>query len=303
MKKVVITGANGFIGSSLLKRMLKDQVEVYAIDINFTVCRLPDSPLVHCIETGLDDNDKLIELLALAKGCDAFYHLAWRGVNGPDKAAPAIQLENAKIATTCAAVAKAIECKKFLCAGTVAEQSVHSLQNLKATSGSMMYGVAKHCTHLMLETYCKNIGQPFVWMQFSNIYGVGNKTGNLVSYTLGELMAGKEPSFGPAEQPYDFIYVDDLIEAVYRLGTNETSNNCYFIGSGEPRILKEYLLEIGEHCGRRDAVKIGLRPDDGIRYDFGMFDTKELREDIGEYISTRFTEGIKKTINWLKGQK
>lgn len=300
MKKVIITGANGFIGSSLVKRMLQDEVEVFAIDINFSVCRLPESPLLYCIETGLDDKDKLVNLLANAKGSDAFYHLAWRGVNGTDKANPAVQLDNAKMATLCAAVAKELGCKKYLCAGTVAEQSVHSLPNLAATSGGMMYGVAKHCTHLMLETYCKNIWQPFVWMQFSNIYGVGNKTGNLVSYTLGELMAGKEPSFGPAKQPYDFIYVDDLIEVVYRLGFKETKKNCYFIGSGEPRILKEYLLEMGELCGRRDAVKIGLRQDDGIRYSFDMFDTKALREDVGEYVSMRFTEGIKKTINWLK---
>jgi nucleoside-diphosphate-sugar epimerase len=55
-------------------------------------------------------------------------------------------------------------------------------------------------------------------MQFSNIYGIGNNTGNLVSYTLGELILNKEANFGPALQPYDFIYVDDLIEAVYRLG-------------------------------------------------------------------------------------
>lgn len=300
MKKVIITGANGFIGSSLVKRLLKDNVEIYAIDINFSVCRLPDSPLVHCIETGLDDRKKLQELLAAAEGCDAFYHLAWRGVNGPDKADPSVQFDNAKMAAACAYVAKAMGCKKFLCAGTVAEQSVHSLPNLTSTSGGMMYGVAKHCTHLMLETCCKNIGQPFVWMQFSNIYGVGNKTGNLVSYTLGELMAGKEPSFGPAEQPYDFIYVDDLIEAVCRLGTNETKQNAYFIGSGEPRILKEYLLEIGELCGKREAVKIGLRPDDGIRYNFMMFNTDALRNDIGNYVSTSFTEGINKTINWLK---
>lgn len=300
MKKVVITGANGFIGSSLVKRMLQDEVEVFAIDINFSICRLPESPLVHCIETGLDDKEKLVKLLAPAKGCDAFYHLAWRGVNGPDKADPAIQLENAKMATNCAVVAKAIACKKYLCAGTVAEQAVHSLPNLTATSGGMMYGVAKHCTHLMLETYCKNIGQPFVWMQFSNIYGVGNKTGNLVSYTLGEILAGKEPSFGPAEQPYDFIYVDDLMEAVYRLGSSETRQSCYFVGSGEPRILKEYLLEIGELTGRKEAVKIGQRADDGIRYDFRMFDTKPLRQDIGDYVSTPFTEGIMKTINWLK---
>ena len=300
MKKVIITGANGFIGSSLVKRMLQDGVEVFAIDINFSVCHLPESPLVHCIETGLDDKEMLVSQLDDAKEADAFYHLAWRGVNGLDKANPAVQLDNAKMATLCTAAVKELGCKKFLCAGTVAEQSVHSLPNLTATSGGMMYGVAKHCTHLMLETYCKNIGLPFVWMQFSNIYGVGNKTGNLVSYTLGELMAGKEPSFGPAEQPYDFIYVDDLIEAVYRLGKNETSQNCYFVGSGEPRILKEYLLEIGELCGRREAVKIGLRADDGIRYDFGMFDTEALRKDIGEYVGTHFTEGIKKTINWLK---
>ena len=76
----------------------------------------------------------------------------------------------------------------------------------------MMYGVAKHACRLIVEDYCKNIGQNFVWMQFSNIYGVGNKTGNLVSYTLGELMAGKEATFSPALQPYDFIYVEDLIE-------------------------------------------------------------------------------------------
>ena len=62
-------------------------------------------------------------------------------------------------------------------------------------------------------------------MQFSNIYGPSNKTGNLVSYTIGELKKGNEASFGPALQPYDFILVDDLIEAVLRLGEKETKRN------------------------------------------------------------------------------
>lgn len=303
MQKVIITGANGFIGSSLVRRLLKSEVEAYAIDIDFSHNRLPESPLVHCIETGLDNKERLLSLLEQAHECDAFYHLAWRGVNGPDKANPAIQLDNTKMAIDCATVAKAIGCKKFLCAGTVAEQSVHSLNGLDKTSGGMVYAVAKHCTHLMLETYCKNIGQPFVWMQFSNSYGIGNKTGNLVSYTLGELMEGREPSFGPAEQPYDFIYIDDLLEAVFRLGERETKQNFYFIGSANPRILKEYLLEIGELAGGRDAVKIGLRSDDGIRYDFGMFNTDSLRKDIGDYVSIPFEEGIRKTIDWLKGNE
>ena len=138
----------------------------------------------------------------------------------------------------------------------------------------MMYGVAKHACRIILEDYCKNIAQQFVWMQFSNIYGVGNKTGNLVSYTLGELMAGKEAAFGPALQPYDFIYVDDLIE--------------------------DYLIRIGELVGCADKVGIGVREDDGVKYTMDMFDNSNLVSTIGEYASIDFDKGIDKTINWLK---
>ena len=301
MKNVIVTGANGFIGSTLVNNLLKNGVKVVAIDISFAAPRIPDCDQAVKLEVGLDDVEKLKALIPTGE-YDAMYHLAWAGVNGPNKADPTVQLNNIQLGINCAQLCKAIGVKKLLCAGTVAEQAVHSLPNLSHTSGGMMYGVAKHCAHLMLEDYCKNIGLGFVWMQFSNIYGVGNKTGNLVSYTLGELLKGNEATFGPAAQPYDFIYVDDLLEAVYRLADSETKQACYYIGSGSPRILREYLLKIGELAGMQEKVGIGIRPDDGIKYDFSMFDTTPLREAIGDYVSTPFEEGIKKTIYWLKEQ-
>jgi nucleoside-diphosphate-sugar epimerase len=299
MKNVIVTGANGFIGGSLVSKLLEHGVKVVAIDISFTPSRLPDSPDLLKLETSLDDLEHLIAQIPAAE-YDAMYHLAWAGVNGPSKADPLAQLKNVQMGITCAKLCKELGVKKLLCAGTVAEQSVHSLPSLISASGGMMYGVAKHASHLMTECYCKNIGLQFVWMQFSNIYGVGNRTGNLVSYTLNELLAGNEATFGPAEQPYDFIYVTDLIEAVYRLGSSETGQSAYFIGSGTPRILKEYLYEIGELSGDRTKVCVGVRPDDGIRYSFPMFDTKALVSDIGEYVTTSFEDGIVKTIEWLK---
>lgn len=297
MKKVIITGANGFIGSSLIKKMVANNVEVVAVDITFAGDRLPATDLITKIEPGVDAAlaDKIP-----AGEYDAFYHLAWRGVNGAEKADPTIQLANIQMAVDCANICKKLSVKKYLCAGTVAENATFSLSNLQQTSGGMMYGVAKHACRLIVEDYCKNIGQNFVWMQFSNIYGVGNKTGNLVSYTLGELMAGKEATFSPALQPYDFIYVEDLIEAVYRLGANETKKAFYYIGSGSPRILKNYLLRIGELVGYADKVGIGIRPDDGIKYSMDMFCNKDLVEAVGEYVSTDFDNGINKTIAWLK---
>ena len=295
MKNVIITGANGYIGSSLIRKLTSENVKVVALDISFSNSKLLKNDLVTEIETQLDDVDELLRLIP-RKEYDAMYHLAWAGVNGPSKADPVIQLKNAEMAMNCVTVAKRLGVKKLLCAGTIAERATESLSNLNTTSGGMMYGVAKHCTHLMLETYCKNIDLEYVWMQFSNIYGPANKTGNLVSYTIGELEKGNEAFFGPAIQPYDFIFVDDLIEAVVRLGENKTNKNSYFIGSGEPRQLKDYLIEIGQLCGKEELIKIGVRPDDGIRYSFDMFDVSPLKEDIGEYITKNFTEGIKYTL-------
>ena len=300
MKKVIITGANGFIGSSLIKKMVANKVEVVAVDVTFAGDRLPESELIKRIESVVDTS--LVDKIP-TDDYDALYHLAWRGVNGVEKADPSVQLANIQMAVDCANICKKLNVKKFLCAGTVAENATYSLPNLRTTSGGMMYGVAKHACQLIVEDYCKNIGQNFVWMQFSNIYGIGNKTGNLVSYTLGELMSGNEATFGPALQPYDFIYVDDLIEAVYRLGGSKTEKSFYYIGSGAPRILKEYLLRIGELAGYADKVCIGIRPDDGIKYSMDMFDNSSLVAAIGDYVSTDFDNGILKTIAWLKNDR
>lgn len=294
MNRVIITGAGGFVGSALTQKMIDNGIEVVAVSPNYN-SNFPDNLLVKRIETVIKDQDELFKMIPKGQ-YDAFYHLAWRGINGAEKADPWIQLDNIKMSLSCAYVASRLKCEKFLCAGTVAERAVESLPGLEMTNGGMAYSTAKQCAHLMLETYCKNIGLKFIWMQFSNIYGVQNKTGNLVSYTLEQLKTGKAATFGPALQPYDFIFIDDLIEAVYRLRMGETKSNCYFIGSGKPRILKDYLNEIGREYGKPELIKIGVRPDDGIRYRMEMFDTSNLVADIGKYVTDSFEEHVKYII-------
>lgn len=299
MNCVVVTGASGFIGSSLVRTLIANGINVLAIDILFNDS-FPKSDLITKIESGIDST--LVSKIP-QKSYDALYHFAWKGVNGPDKADPNVQMDNTKMTLECAKICKQLSVKKMLVAGTIAEQSVNSLPNLDHVNGGMLYGVAKHVTHLMTEAYCKNIDLPLIWMQFSNIYGVGNKTGNLISYTLTELLSNRDACFGPALQPYDFIYIDDLIEAVYRLGAlpvGEPLQQSYFIGSGTPRILKEYLYRVGEIEKCPNRIMLNVRPDDGIRYTMEMFDIEPLRKAIGDYVSITFDEGIVKTTNWLR---
>ena len=295
MQRVIVTGANGFIGSSLIKKLIKKEICVVAADISFASSKLPESGFIQTVETGLEDASAFAGKIPGGE-YDAFYHFAWQGVNGADKADPLVQLNNIKMMLNCAAAAKQLGCKRFLCAGTVAERAVESLDRLKKVGGGMMYGSAKHAAHIMLETYCKNIGLDFVWMQFSNIYGPENKTGNLVSYTLGQLMKGEAAAFGPAKQPYDLIYVEDLIAAILKIGEIEQPRSFYFIGSGEPHILGEYLTEIGRLFGREDLIRLGERPDDGVVYRKEMFDVSPLKEDIGNYVSMSFLDAIEYTI-------
>lgn len=292
--RAIVTGANGFIGSNLIKKLIDNNIEIIAIDLSFD--NLPNSNLIEKFEISVNDIDELL-FNPECYDCDLFYHFAWDGVNGDKKGDINIQLKNVELSLNCAKIAKELNIKKFLCAGTIAERNVESLSNLNKANASLIYGTAKHSLHLMLEAYSKNINLDFVWMQISNIYGPNNKTGNLISYTLNQLKNNEPATFGPAEEPYDFIYIDDVINAIYLLGINKTNNNFYFIGSGKPMKLKDYLIRIGKLCNKEHLIKIGERMDDGIKYTFDMFDNKELLNDIGNYISMDFDDGIKFTIN------
>ena len=110
MKNVIVTGGNGFIGSSLIKKLVANGVNVVAVDITFAGDRLPESEFITKIESGVD--------VSLAKKIpsgeyDAFYHLAWRGVNGADKADPTVQLANIQMAVDCVNISKFTNAKEI----------------------------------------------------------------------------------------------------------------------------------------------------------------------------------------------
>ena len=296
---VVITGANGFIGSNLVDKFNSLGYKVFGvvrnkeenIDSIAGKCEIIYSEI-----SDLETNQRLSEV---GNG-SIFYHLAWQGVNGKDKADPIIQTDNILMAIRAVKAAKKFGCRKFLAAGTIAEQAVHSVHLLNQVSGGTMYGASKAACRLILETFCKTIGIPFVWMQFSNIYGPKNKTGNLISYTIGQLERGEDAAFGPARQPYDFVFSDDLIEAAVRLGINDVGGSFYYIGSGSPKVLADYLLTVGKIYGREDLIKIGARPDDGIKYDYSMFDSIGTFNAIGNYVSKSFEDHIRYTIECIR---
>lgn len=302
MKKAVVTGANGFVGTWLVKELSEHGITVYAVikDESEDVTGIESVSNVNIIYCDFANIKTICEKIP-DRDIDVFYHLAWTGSAGALRADHTVQLDNTKYSFDVAYAAKQLGSKRFLAAGTITENIVDNTLKMQNVSQNTIYAICKKTTHLLLNSYCQMIELPFVWMQFSNIYGPGNFSGNLISYTMTELINGRRPSFSKGTQPYDFVYIKDLVKAVYLLGANENlKERVYFLGSGKNRLLCEYLSAIPEILGNGYEVGIGERPEDGIEYKTEWFDISDLQRDTGFCPVYDFKDGILETYDWIK---
>lgn len=304
MKKAIITGANGFVGSWLVKTLSENMVHVTAIIRNESedVSEISTCDNINIVYCDLSELNSLVSLIS-ERDYDVFYHLAWVSAGGVGRADYNVQLNNVKYACDAVKVASILGCKKILFAGTVSEHLVDNVANLNAKAQNNVYAVCKHTTRCLVNIECEKYGINCVWMQFSNLFGPGSLNGNIVGYTIRELLAGHDATFGPATQLYDLLYIKDLVVAAFLLGKCDTKLKIYYIGSGMPMVLKDYLLEIGKLMGMQERIKIGVREDDGTRYSKDWFDINPLVKDTGYSPSSKFREGILETINWMMSNK
>ena len=219
MKKVLVTGANGFIGSSLLHYLSDNDVEVFAVikDISERVNHIESLKNVHIVYCDMDSIEKLPDLI---DDCDidTCIHLAWVGSFGELRADYALQLKNIDYAMRTINTIYEMGIKRFVCAGTLAEKDV---LNYHPTEGATpnpisMYGIAKITTHFMTKTECTKLGIEHIWCYLSNTYGVGNTTNNFVNMACKKLLNNERAAFTSGEQYYDFMYISDTVRAIFR---------------------------------------------------------------------------------------
>lgn len=296
MEKILISGANGFIGRNLIKELKDHDVKIYSIVRNknselYNIDKY--SRVYYCNLMDISNLPFIIK----ERDFDVFYHLAWMGSSSKERSNYNKQLLNIRYSIDTAKVAKEIGTKKFIGVGTITERISENLFSYNCFSENMIYGIAKETTHKMLRVIAKKISLNFIWAQLSNVYGEDNNTGNIINYTLSKLKNREKPTFSKAETYYDFVHIDDVVKALVLLGSCELKNEKYFIGSGEPRKLKEYLYKIKELINNDIELGIGERKDDGLEYKKEWFNIDNLIEDTGFIPSRSFEENIKRIIN------
>lgn len=299
MKKAVVTGANGFVGSALVKELIRQGTKVFALDIEGNTQNLPDSPLITFHAFQLEEAEKIEEIMP-DRDIDTFYHFAWAGSAGAARADTELQLRNAQWTVDCLRAAKKLGCRRFVNAGSIMEKETIEAVFCAGNKPGLgyIYGSGKLAAHTMCKSVAADIGIELVWAMITNAYGVGEKSPRMVNTTIQKCIRGEAPQFTAGTQNYDFVYIDDVARAFRMIGEKGKPFCEYLIGSSYAKPLKEFLLEMKDAIAPELEFIFGDIPFTGVNLPLSEFDCSKTEEDTGFKAEISFAEGCRRTRDW-----
>lgn len=302
MRKVIVSGANGFVGTVLCEELSKQSIEVIAIvkNRNSNIERLKDIQDVRIVYSDLS-NFKNLDHMIVDKDIDVFYHLAWNGTAGTLRSDSDVQLNNVRYTCDAVRACHRMKCKKFVFAASIMEFEIEALMRTELTPGSnTIYSTAKITADYMARTISGTLDIEYIRALISNIYGPGETSPRLINTTIRKLIKGEHCAFSSGNQTYDFIYITDAARAFVAIGEKGRANKTYYIGSQDPRPLKEFLYELRDQVNSTIKIGLGEIPFSGVSLTYTEFALDAVERDTGFKPTVTFKEGIRNTIDWIK---
>ena len=301
MQKVIITGADGFVGSYTVAHFLKEGCEVLALDMGAEPKRLKATEGLTYIQCDISDVNGMMK--KISQGVyDTFVHFAWAGSAGPARVDYNLQMKNALVTVECMKAAKRLGCTRFVCAGSIMEYEVEAAIHTQGSKPGMayIYGMGKHIAHCMCKSVAVDIGIELLWPMITNAYGVGELSPRFVNTTLRKIINGDKLEFTSGAQNYDFVYVSDVAKAFYLVAKNGKPFCEYMIGSGNAKPLKEFIIEMVSACSDDAVPHFGDIQFTGTNMPLSTFSIADIKSDCGFEPEVSFAVGTRMTMEWLK---
>ncbi len=297
MKRIVVTGATGFLGRNLVEELLHLGEEV--IVIVREPDKIPNSwkKRVTILKGSLND------LITLETDLDAeiFYHFAWAGTSGPERADYNLQIQNISAACGAVELAERMGCKRFVYAGSIMEYETQAyIPSAGAKPGkASSYSIAKMAGDYFAKTIATNKGIEYINVLISNIYGIGEYSARFLNTTIRKMLNQETLLLSSGNQMYDFIYISDAVRMIIYAAEHGEKNAEYYIGNREQKTLKSFVLIMKEILGSNSELKFGAYPATTMGLTYKEFETCSLYK-MGFKVEITFEEGIRRTAEWIR---
>lgn len=329
--KVLVTGAAGFIGSAVSRRLLDRGDEVVGLDVmndyyevslkEARLARIQDKPGFRFVKTDLADRLAIAELFK-AEGFDGVINLAAQaGVRY------SIENPNAYVDSNVVGFVNLLEgcrhndVKHFVYASSSSVYGANTEMPFSVHHNVdhplSLYAATKKSNELMAHTYSHLYGFSTTGLRFFTVYGPWGRPDMALFLFTKSILAGEPINvFNYGKHRRDFTYIDDIVEGVIRVldtpaksnpdwkgaspdpGSSKAPWAVYNIGNNEPVELMRYI-EVLENClGKKaDINMLPLQPGD---VPDTYADVDDLVRDMGYKPEMTVEEGVKRFVEWYR---
>lgn len=302
---MLVTGATGFIGSHMARRLVIEGAEVSvfmrATSDPYLLADVLDRVTVH--EVDICDEDGVRE--AMARICpDVVFHLAAIGMSEPFVSPPVAVRVNVQGTLHLLEAAHQCGVRRFVHSGTAYEYG--DAANNDATNKELLdpvntYAASKAAARAFVRLYFRVYGLPTVNMRLFAVYGPGQPPKTLISSAVCAALQDRDFPMTPGEQMRDFVFVGDVVESYLRAAVRTGIEGMSIdLGTGRAYKIREVMTKLFEIAGSRGKPLVGAlayRPSETMKQ---VANTRPARDLLGWQATTTLEDGLRRTIDWYR---
>lgn len=296
MKTLLITGAGGFFGTAIIKRLLEaNAYEITAVTSGRRKDGFPEGIYTTAANL-LTESEQLIERTKP----EILLHLAWGRQDGQARNSDA-NIE--WLEASCKLLRAFINNggKRFVFAGTSSEyENVSGLhQEAPGEIRMSMYGETKRAFAEVAKNYCSRVGVEFVDVRLFTLYGENDRHElGAIPMCIRTLKSGQPFVCKAPNTIRDYVYVGDAARAILKIVESNYTGSVN-ISSGQPQTMRNVFKFIASELGKEELLSF----ENSDRCDLILVgDNRVLIDEIGFSDFTDFEEGMKKTVKWWMDQ-
>lgn len=307
--RTLVTGASGFIGSHLVRRLISEKADVYAAERYVSTLKTPRLADIWGELTILEANlrdFKTLQAQVKRADPDVVFHLgAYTHVGRSFEHADEAVQTNIQGTVNMLHALEGLDFDRFIHTGTseiYGNCPVPFTEDMQVTPVSP-YSISKYAGENFARLYHSAYGYPVVLLRPFNAYGPRQSPNRIIPEAIVSALKGEDFAMTEGKQTREFNYVDDLVDGfIAAAQSKKAEGEIINLGCGEEYSMRDIVEKVLHHMG--DPVKaqpgaIPYRPAEVWRM---YCDNTKAKKLLDWEPKTTIDDGLAKTINWFKNE-